>query len=925
MVLGRTTQLPAALREELGLPASSKRRGRGGSLSRGDRSRTFEGHQRATQSAERSDGRHKKQEGLKVVSRQTRREKGQGGPRQGGVDQSDSKSKAPEKVSPDARKRPRRWSEEAARVGISTQQKGVSPDRSTALERLMRKGDAASRGGKGFSGEAGDPHRGKRRKMTQQERDEEDEIAWLEAHLDGGRKKKATSKGSTKRDDEESIGGGDDGLDDLLGELDRFYPGMYADGSDGGEGDTEDEINSHNELDLTAESGDEDYDDDGEAAFEGFGEAAPSGTDSSASASSTPPPPPPTLPPTGKYLPPAARAAAAAAASSSSETDQRLRRQANGLLNRLAEGNLAGIVGDIEGLYRSHPRASVNNTLSDLIIANVSSPSDLIDTFLILQAALVVALHRIIGVEFAAQVLQAAVDRLLQARKEALERECQGELPSKEAANIVGLLAGMYNLGSLAHPLMYDFMRLFLSDAEAVGERRLGEADVELLLRLVKSCGAALRHDDPTALRAIVHLAQEKAAAMGARAVVSGRQDGSAGQSETISTARVRFMLEALSDLKNNRTKAAAALESSPAGQSLNRLRKFISSLSKTRTLRSHDALRIGLQDLKDAESRGKWWLVGAAWAGQEGNASAEGVTASRRLREDAPNKDSQESKLLLLARAQGMNTEARRNIFVTIMSGEDYADASNRLLSLKLVEAQRREIIRVLLHCIGAEPHYNPYYVLIGVQLAADSPGTRVTMQYCLWDFLRSLGEKHVGGKTIVDGAASDSEDEDGDVSSNAMPARKMAHLARAYGWWIAKGALTLNVLKTVGFATLKPRGARFLQLLLAHVLLSTQVPSPLQTLRIKSAPSLSLSKTKSLGAGDQQALEEVLVSGTVGNQDLSKGLLYFIDAHVAKKNEIAQLVGRGEEVEGTRTRLLWAAATAKEVLSVGATIRPF
>ncbi|CEH15949.1 Protein involved in high osmolarity signaling pathway [Ceraceosorus bombacis] len=902
MVLGRTTQLPAALREELGLPASSKRRGRGGSFFQRDRGRTFEGHQRATQSAERSDGRHKKQDGPKVISRQTRREKGQGGPRQGQVDQSnraDSKGKAPEKASSDDRKRPRRWSEEAARVSISTQQKGVSPDRSTALERLLSKGDAASRSGKGFSEEAGDPHRGKRRKMTQQERDEEDEIAWLEAHLDGGRKKKTTSKGDTKRDDEESIGGGDDGLDDLLGELDRFYPGMYADGSDAGERDTEDEINSHNELESIAESGDGDYDDDGEAAFEGF----------------------------SKYLPPAARAAAAAAvsktSSSSSETDQRLRRQANGLLNRLAEGNLAGIVGDIEGLYRSHPRASVNNTLSDLIIANVSSPSDLIDTFLILQAALVVALHRIIGVEFAAQVLQGAVDRLLQARKEALERESQGELPSKEAANIVGLLAGMYNLGSLAHPLMYDFMRLFLSDAEAMGERRLGEADVELLLRLVKSCGAALRHDDPTALRAIVHLAQEKAAAIGEGTVVSGPQHGSAGQSETISTTRIRFMLEALSDLKNNRTKAAAALESSPAGQSLNRLRKFISSLAKTRTLRSRDALRIGLQDLKDAESRGKWWLVGAAWAGQEGNASAEGVTASRRLREDAPNKDSQESKLLILARAQGMNTEARRNIFVTIMSGEDYADASNRLLSLKLVEAQRREIIRVLLHCIGAEPHYNPYYVLIGVQLATDSPGTRVTMQYCLWDFLRSLGEKHVGGKTIVDRDASESEDEDDDVSSNAMRARKMAHLARAYGWWIAKGALGLNVLKTVSFATLKPRGARFLQLLLAHVLLSTQVSSPLQTLRIKSAPSLS--KTKSLGAGDGQALEEVLVSGTVGNQDLSKGLLYFIDAHVAKKNEIAQLVGRGEEVEGTRTRLFWAASTAKEVLSVGATIRPF
>jgi len=49
-------------------------------------------------------------------------------------------------------------------------------------------------------------------------------------------------------------------------------------------------------------------------------------------------------------------------------------------------------------------------------------------------------------------------------------------------------------------------------------------------------------------------------------------------------------------------------------------------------------------------------------------------------------------------------------------------------------------------------EATYNPYYSLIGAQLSADSTGTRITMQFCLWDFLRTLGERQVGGRSIVE-----------------------------------------------------------------------------------------------------------------------------------------------------------------------------
>lgn len=76
----------------------------------------------------------------------------------------------------------------------------------------------------------------------------------------------------------------------------------------------------------------------------------------------------------------------------------------------------------------------------------------------------------------------------------------------------------------------------------------------------------------------------------------------------------------------------------------------------------AHEPLRVTLDDLHNAESKGKWWLVGAAWGGdpladRQKNAT---VSASEIAKEDV---------LYKLAKKQGMNTEIRRNIFIVLMS----------------------------------------------------------------------------------------------------------------------------------------------------------------------------------------------------------------------------------------------------------------
>lgn len=144
-------------------------------------------------------------------------------------------------------------------------------------------------------------------------------------------------------------------------------------------------------------------------------------------------------------------------------------------------------------------------------------------------------------------------------------------------------------------------------------------------------------------------------------------------------------MIETLSNLKNNKVKKVIGGGASGTGaqEVVERLKKFLSGMNKKRhgdekfyyisrplqshrfhAVKPHEPLRVNLEDLRSAENRGKWWLVGAAWNGDplaeiKENSSGTASVAG------------QENKLLKLARKQGMNTDIRRSIFVVLMSSE--------------------------------------------------------------------------------------------------------------------------------------------------------------------------------------------------------------------------------------------------------------
>lgn len=88
-------------------------------------------------------------------------------------------------------------------------------------------------------------------------------------------------------------------------------------------------------------------------------------------------------------------------------------------------------------------------------------------------------------------------------------------------------------------------------------------------------------------------------------------------------------------------------------------------------------------------------------------------------------------------------------------------------------------------------EKLYNPFYTLVLARLLSLHTH-KFTLQYCLWDFLRDLGEGEVGGADHVRASK-----EGGGFSKNRVPERQVRNLARAYAWCVAKEGVTLSIFK--------------------------------------------------------------------------------------------------------------------------------
>ncbi|ONH69427.1 Suppressor of glycerol defect protein 1 [Cyberlindnera fabianii] len=472
--------------------------------------------------------------------------------------------------------------------------------------------------------------------------------------------------------------------------------------------------------------------------------------------------------PKGKYIPPAMRARLAGNADS--EAMLKVKRLIKGPLNKLSEANVLTIVNEVNSVYLDNPRQVVTECLANVVLESIVQQSVLLDTFVTLHAALLAAIYRLQGVEVGAYFIQNLVEKY-----EEHYKANQG----KEAGNLLSLLTALYSFQVVSCKLLYNLISTLITSTT--------ELNSELLLRIVRNAGQQMRSDDPNALKEIIMQFQENV------------------QGQEVNT-RTRFLIETITNLRNNKSKNM----NEQTQQLVIRMKKVLATVNN----RMNEPLQVSLDDIHNIDTKGKWWLVGSAWKGNQAS-EASGVNDVEMNTEEMNDiLDSAEPNWMELARSQRMNTDIRRAIFITIMSSQDYIEAFTKLDKLRLKRSQEREIPKILLHCVSIEKVYNPYYGLLANKLCSQH-SLRKTMQFCFWDLLKEL-----------EGDDSDDSEDEGDYfkklntdiagNDDDFQLQRTVNLGKFFGNLIAEGSLPLHSLKSLNFLSLSEDVSMFLEVML-------------------------------------------------------------------------------------------------------------
>ncbi|ETS85482.1 hypothetical protein PFICI_03507 [Pestalotiopsis fici W106-1] len=482
---------------------------------------------------------------------------------------------------------------------------------------------------------------------------------------------------------------------------------------------------------------------------------------------------------TAKYVPPSLRKQG----QSLDEVDAQLRRRVQGLINRLTNENMLGILKDFTSLYDRFPRQSVTSSLVDLLITLVSSPEPRPDSFFTMVAGFVASAQKALGIHVSANLVQ----RLVQVFKEHHER-ATGQQSDAASKHLIMLLAELYNMQVVGAKLVFDYVRLFLG--------KLSELNTELLLKIIQTCGPSLRREDPHALKEIINLI--KPADLKSASV------------------RTSFMMEEMRNLQANKSKAAA--RNKDLAEMRTQIRKRIGTLSGSREVQP---LGAGLKEIENADKNGKWWVVGASWSGNREKEEGDAQKGANDVVDDAADfvvdDDLGIPDLWQLAKQQGFNTEVRQQIFVALHSATDYENAELLLRKLRLNKHQRKELPEVIVRSGEAQAEFNKYYWLVASRFCGDR---EVAFQFkrCLTQRFRKMGEDIDTGDDFEDG-----EDEDYDT-------RCVVNVGKFYGNLVANRNLGLDILKHRNLAALQEKTQWFVEVLLITVLQESPDQAALQ-----------------------------------------------------------------------------------------------
>ncbi|XP_025414440.1 nucleolar MIF4G domain-containing protein 1 [Sipha flava] len=360
-----------------------------------------------------------------------------------------------------------------------------------------------------------------------------------------------------------------------------------------------------------------------------------------------------------------------------SEQLKRLRQQVKGLLNRLAETNMHSISRQIEDLYQVNSRNDMNETLYKCITDAIIHSECITPYRIVVESGtLITILHTNVGSEIGAFFLQNLATKL-----NSLIENKNIRVEDKESDNIMLLLCCLYTFKVFHNGFIFEILDKLLIQFQ--------EKHIDIILSILRTIGFNLRKDNPSLIKKLLLDIQKK----------------SSDLYESTISSRVKFMLEILSAIKNNNINKIPTSSEQCYSTYIEHVQKMIRTYYKYN--KTPAELAISYEDLLNADNKGRWWIVGSAWKGDE-----------QKNTNMVQKKDLYDKKLLEMAKKYRMNTDTRKNIFCILFTAEDYLDAFNKLVRLGLKGPQQEEIVSVIIHCLLVYKVYNPFFAYISQQL---------------------------------------------------------------------------------------------------------------------------------------------------------------------------------------------------------------
>ncbi len=470
-----------------------------------------------------------------------------------------------------------------------------------------------------------------------------------------------------------------------------------------------------------------------------------------------------------KYIPPALRAKAGHGDLA------RLEKQMKGQINRLAESNMAGIARVIEDLYARNSRNDMNECLSKIFKLALVMPNALTPERLAMEHAVLTAiLHANVGIEVGATITQKWVEGFI-SELDDVDRNEEG-FSSKFPDNYIQFLAFLYAFKVIGNRLIFDLLFKLVA--------RYSSKDIEMLILVLKHIGFNLRKDDPSRLKTLILDIQKKSADK------DKEKEGS-------SLSREKFMLECLLAIRNNNVKKLPNYDPEHQIHLTKVMKAFLRPGVEV------TPLNVKLDDLMNANTRGRWWIVGSAWTGAGSTAVSDNDNNDQ---EQNPKKRAKTAnysqELLTLAKKMRMNTDARRAIFCSIMSADDLMSAFENLVKIGNMKSpmKEKEVSFVLTTCCLREAKFNPFYPHLAVKLERYDRKYKMALQCAIWDKIDSL----IG------------QDKSIEVDESSW----ISNLAKFTSYLVKEKASTLTCLKKIEFADLNKPITAFMKSLLLDIL---------------------------------------------------------------------------------------------------------